>query len=743
MSLAPRRPSFFTRRLGQRLSLMSATALVGVVAGMPTVPAFAQDAAAESTALAQGPLTLDTLRVTARRAEEDVKDVPFSVSVIGGDELDQAGASNLERTLRETPGINFSTFGDTNSGNVKIRGVGSLNRTGSDDSSVVLYMDGMPLNLSDMSAQMLDMERVEILKGPQGTLYGRNSEAGAINLVSRQPTDVLEGYIRGEIGTGMHHLTEGAISGPIVDGLTGRLAFRYNGYDLWVENARDGEPLTNPKDLAVRGTLQWKPTDLTTLTVVGSRESLNDHTSLVVLRPYDDDPVSDAPPGEYQDDKWSNRISAELTHTLPFAVATVFSGYTLVDAITKGPFYEGRLYESLVGFAPDSSRTYLSQRNAYNQEIRLSSRPEDEVFWVGGANYFRTDWTFDERRAFDSFFPMNPFNADSDRDFSAESYALFGEITVPVTQSLKVTVGARHTWEYKTYSAEWRATDTNPSPLRVSTDKQSLHDDYTTGRLAFGYTVTPDVTVHGAYARGYKSGGWGDFGSNIAMGLPDEPYAAAIVDSYELGMKSDFLDGDLTVNGAVFWNTTRDDHLLVFDTATFATSPRNFDTESKGIEVDASWRLGHGFTLGGALAYTDAKITGVPASSGVSVSTGNTVPGVPEWGWTLSLTHELDLPDFLVFNDPILTSTIQNQYVGERAANVENDFDLDSYHKLDLRLGLSTDNAEVYFRADNLLDERYDLYAYYLPAMVPGGSPATAGGPARGRSFVIGAAYYF
>lgn len=743
MSLTPRRPSSVTRRFGPRLSLMSATALVGAVAGIPSGPALAQDAAAGSTALAQGPLVLDTLKVTARRAEEDVKDVPFSVSVIGGTELEEAGATSLENTFRETPGVNFSTFGDTNSGNLKIRGVGSLNRTGADDSSVVLYMDGMPLNLSDMSAQMLDMERVEILKGPQGTLYGRNSEAGAINLVSRKPTDALEGYIRGEVGTGMHHLTEGAVSGPIVDGLTGRLAFRYNGYDLWVENARDGKPMNDPENWAVRGTLMWKPTDLTTLTVVSSKESLTDHAALVVMRPYGDDPVIDAPPGEYQDDKWSSRISAELTHTLPFAVATVFSGYTLVDAITKGPFYEGRLYESLVGFAPESSRTYISQRNAYNQEIRLSSRPEDDIFWVGGVNYFRTDWTFDERDAFDTFFPMNPFNAESDRDFSAESYALFGEVTVPVTQSLKVTVGARHTWEYKTYNAEWRATDTNPSTLRVSTDKQTLHDDYTTGRLAFGYTVTPDVTVHGAYARGYKSGGWGDFGTNIAMGLPDDPYEAAIVDSYELGMKSDFLDGDLTVNGAVFWNATRDDHLLIFNPTTFATTPRNFDTESKGIELDASWRLGHGLTLGGALTYTDAKITGVPASSGVAVSSGNTVPGVPEWGWTLSLTHELDLPDFLVFKDPILTSTIRNQYVGERAADAENNFDLDSYHKLDLRLGLSTDNAEVYFRADNLLDEHYDLYGYYIPAMTPGGSPATAGGPARGRSFVIGAAYYF
>ncbi|MBB4267050.1 TonB-dependent receptor [Roseospira visakhapatnamensis] len=591
---------------------------------------------------------MDTLRVTARRAEESVKDVPFTVTVIGGDTVEERGTTSLESTLMGTPGINIGSYGDANNANMKIRGVGSLNRIGGDDSSVVLYVDGMPDNVSGLSAQTLDVERLEILKGPQGTLFGRNSEAGAINLVSRKPTDVLEGYVRGELGTGMYRLTEGAISGPIVGTLKGRFAFRYNGEDLWVDNARDGEPLTKPEDLTARGTLQWDPTDLTSLTVVASREVLTDHPGFMVLRPYGESPVMDVPPGSIVDEKWSSRISAEVTHTLPFAVATVFSGYTRMDWKTGGPFYEGRLYDTLIGMTPDSTRTVMIGRNVFNQELRLSSRPEEKVFWVAGANYYRSDWRSSNRDSFDAFYPTNPFNADIDRDYETESYALFGEVTVPVTESLKVTAGVRQTWEHKTYDAVWRATASNPSTLRVSRDKQELDDDYITGRLAFGYDVTPDLTVHGVYARGYKSGGWGDHGSNISMGLSDAPYDAAIVDSYELGMKSDFLDGDLTVNGALFWNTTRNDHLMLFDTTTFTTQARNFDTESKGIELEAAWRLGHGFTLGGSLAYTDASITGVPANSGTDVQVGNKVPHVPEWGWTLSLTHMMDLPERLI-----------------------------------------------------------------------------------------------
>ncbi len=712
-------------------------------------PALAQDdAPPESIAAADGPVVLDTVTVTARRAEEDVRDVPFSVTVIGGEETEISGARSLEDTFRSTPGIGAMSFAGVDKANIKIRGVGSLYPSSGDDSSVVVYVDGMPNSVAAVFSQTLDVERIELLKGPQGTLYGRNSEAGAINIISRRPTEELEGYIRGEIGTQHYHMTEGAVSGPIVDTLTGRLAFRYNSMDHWVDNARTGDPVTEPEDIAVRGTLLWKPSDTTTLTLIGNHETRTDYpANAVLLRPYGDDPVTDVRDGSVSESKWATRVSAELTQELPFAIATLFSGYTRTDLSNAAPFYEGRLLERLLGIVPEGERTFHTVRDEFSQELRLSSRPEHDIFWVAGANYFRSNASFDLRDAFDNFNPANPFNATFDRDFSIESYALFGEVTYPILETLRVTAGLRHTWEHKTYDTVWRANDSyfNPfSPLRFATDKQSLDDDYTTGRLALSYDVTDEATVYGTYARGYKSGGWGEVGSNIATGQPDLPYEAAVVDSYEIGVKSEWLGGDLSVNGAVFWTQSKDDHLYVLDednSLALTVQPQNFDTESKGVELDAAWRIGHGFTLGGSLAYTDATITGVPAGVTAAYKEGGKVPGVPEWGWALSLSHEQVLPDFLVFDDPLLTTTIRNQYVGERDA--ENTFFLPSYHKLDVRLGLSTETAEIYFRAENLLDERYDLYGYHYPAFVPGGDDATAGAPGQGRSFVLGASYYF
>ncbi len=743
MTYAPRRLAALAGRRNPRLSLLSATALAGVAASALPTLALAEDETMDVIASTDGPIVLDTVKVTARRAEEDIRDIPFSVTVIGGDAIEDEGTQNLERTLNATPGLNITSFGETNSSSMKIRGVGSLSRSSTDDNSVALYLDGMPLNPGDLSAHMLDMERIEILKGPQGTLFGRNSQAGAINMVSRKPTDTLEGYVRGEVGTGSQYLTEGAIGGPIVDTLKGRLAFRYSGYDLWVERASTGEPLVSPEDMAVRGTLLWEPTEKTTLTVIGSHETLRDHAPMIVLRPYGDAPVADVPDGRLEDDKWSTRVSAELTHELPFAIATLYSGYTRTDHRTVPPLYEGRLFERLIGFVPDGARTRTMAQDNFNQELRLSSRPQDEVFWVAGANYYRSDRTLRMRDSFDTFRAARTSNADVDRDYGIDSVALFGEATYPILDTLRVTAGLRHTWEHKTYDAVWRAVEDNPSTLRFATDSQSLDEDFTTGRLGLSYDVMPELTVYGMVARGHKSGGWSEFGYDIGRGLSDQPFEAATVDSYEVGVKSAWLDGDLTVNGALFWTETEDDHLMLFDIRTYTTSPHNFDTESKGVELDATWRMGHGFTLGGSLAYIDATITGVPSGIATEVETGNRVPDVPEWGWTLSLSHDMDLPDFLMFDDPMLTTTVSSQYVGERPADAENRFDFYAYNLLDFSLGLSTDTAEIYFRADNLLDERYDLYGYYYPAFSPGGNDATIGGPSRGRTFVVGASYHF
>ncbi len=734
-------PSSTGRRAGSAVlfrALLLGAVSVAAIAPAPGDPAVAQEAPA-------GPddaLVLPAVTVTARRAEELLRDVPFTLSVIGGEEIEQRRLLSFEDVLRQTPGVSVNSNTSSNIA-VRIRGVGSLTRTSADDNSVVVYVDGQPQPLSSATLSTFDVERVEILRGPQGTLFGRNSEGGAINIVNRRPTRTVEGYLTGEVGTEGHWLGEGAVSGPLTDSLSGRLAFRYARRDNAVHNLRNGEPLSSPQDFGVRGILEWRPADGTALTFTAAHEQARDTGAANPLRPHRDPPFMDVPIGSIDEDLVQTRVGLEASHALDWGVLTSVTSYNNTDNRSEGPFYDGLLLRQLIGTSLASFRAFETNLNTFNQEFRLSSLPESNIFWVAGVNFFHSRRSLDTRDAFDNLNPANPFNADIDRDYSTTSGAVFGEATYPLTEALRVTAGLRHTWERRTYEAVWRANAGNPNPVRSATDDQTLNDNFTTVRLGLSYAVNDATTVYGVYARGYNPGGFSDFGTNVARGLPDLPYSAAIVDSYEIGVRNVLDGGRLTFNAALFYNDTKDDHLYIFDPITATVAPENADTRSMGVELEGAWAIGGGFTLAGSAAYTHATIESVPATPGANIRQGNRVPDVPRWSTAVSLLHQIDLPPFLGIDAPQLGSGLTYRYVSTRPADPQNNFELDAYHDLGLRVGIAAGQAEVYLWGQNLLDERYDLNGFYYPAFVPGGSTATIGAVSQGRTFGVGARFAF
>ena len=171
------------------LAMASAAVLTGA-----TPMASAQEANAGSE-------DLEAITVTARFTDEAIEDVPFTVNALQGEDIEQERLPTLEEALAQTPGVDILSYGMNYFGFVRIRGVGSLGQAGLDDNSVVIHMDGMPLSMVNATTEMMDIESVEVLKGPQGTLLGRNSEGGAVNIRSKRPTQHFEAYLGGEIGT--------------------------------------------------------------------------------------------------------------------------------------------------------------------------------------------------------------------------------------------------------------------------------------------------------------------------------------------------------------------------------------------------------------------------------------------------------------------------------------------------------------------------------------------------------------
>ncbi|MFT4171701.1 MAG: TonB-dependent receptor [Rhodocyclaceae bacterium] len=691
-------------------------------------PVFAQEQRdgrvekGETAGMAQTPrkeAALPSIEVTARFGKEKAKDVPFGMSVMSGAEMESRRLYKLDSALRSTPGVDISSWGNAADANIRIRGAGSLYQVSRDDSSVVLNIDGVSLSSAYAPLGMLDVERVEVLKGPQGTLFGRSSGVGAINIITNKPTRHFEGHVAAEYGEDNQRLEEAVLSGPLSEQVSARLAIRESGEDHWVTNLEDGKPISNPSARTFRGSLLWQPGARTSALLTVEQDKKKQYSPTTVLMPYGDNPVAMFTPGTVDDNTHTlSRYSLELAHDLEDSRITSVTAMTTMEA-SGNKIYDKLVMQALYGNLFERVAHDDTDENVISQELRWQSLPGARVFWVAGMNFFHSDRSVDgEDKA------MGVFK----RDFATDSYALYGETTYPLTDRLKLTGGLRYTADSKTYDATY-------TTRSVSTDHREFDEAHVTGRTALSYAVTPQTNVYGTFSVGSKPGGVSDFSFTTAE---SEPYKASHTYMGELGFKSEALQGRLSLNGALFYIKVRDDHLMSHDYQTMATRTVSVDTRSQGAELEGRWQIDRHWSVGAAVTYLDAQIgSDAPGVSGGDVFSGNRVPDVPRWSGNLNVDYVTGLPGFFGLSAPSLTTQLNYRLVGKRAADPQNHFDRDSYGKLDLRIGLVNGNAEFYLWGDNLLDEQYDSSAYYFTPTVRLSSPA------RGRSVGAGVKWYF
>ena len=670
-----------------------------------------------------GTTTLPAVTVQARRAEERARDLPFTVNVASDVELEQQRVINMEDVLRNTPGVEVNSWGSTDNANVRIRGVGSLYQSGTDDTSVVVNVDGTPTSAANVSVGTLDVEQIEILKGPQGTLFGRSSAAGAVNIRSARPVlGRFEGHLQGEVGNEHRHQAEGVVNVPLGSALAARVALRHNARDLWYVNSATGKPLSRPSDLAGRASLLWQPQAQTQVLLRASRHDAKKYQAAMLARPYSDPPAQALNPDSSIDGnrRTINQYALEIQHDLPWARLTSVTSRERIDHkevnITGRRISGSYMGEETVF---DQNRSYHSR--GWNEDLRLSSPKNSDVFWVGGLNIYRNDWN-NTNAYLGSHFA---------HDLTEKSDALYGEATWPIAGTpLKITTGLRHTRTRKTYSAVY-----NHAMAGLSTSADSLRQNHTTGRVGVGWALDAQTNLYATLSRGRKASGYND---NATSEVDSTPYAAGTVDSLELGAKRESADGRLRLDVALFTNRVKNDHLQSFDLATTASRLLNVDTRSRGLEISSTWRAGHGFTLQGGLTLIDGSVrndvaTNMPSGN---VRAGNRLPDIPRLSALLGVQWERSLPSFAGLNAPTLDVALNMRHVGKRAADPQNSFDLGAYQKIDLHVGLTSGNTEVYLWGDNLLDKRYDLYGYYLS------STSTAGMPSYGRSMGVGVTHH-
>ncbi len=732
--------------MGKKLFVLAAITTQLVMADI----AFAQES----------DFVLEEIVVTAQKREESLADVGIAVDVVSGDRIRQAGALSLIDLGRFSPGLNIQTpFGEFGYPLIAIRGLSTDGFIETLPQSTGVYADGVYVSQPPMQAfRLLDLERMEVLKGPQGTIYGRNTIAGAVNLISKRPTFEPEGYATVGFGRYSRGSFEGAYGGPMSDTAAGRVAVKYL--------RQTGSPLTNTypnvgdggelDQLMGRGSLLFRPNDDVELLVrvyAGRDDSdVWPWAAIPAGQDIDGDGVLDQICPEFS----RGDIEAAAVNCLardPFVSGDTFNDtdgdpYTINQNAIGAHAYKssgisaelnwdlgGRTFTAVTGWddferhdtldedagptvaLDDVRRSDVSQ---FSQEIRMASNSDAGLQWLAGL-YYSTD-ELEGAPSFDSGGRQDYSTLETD------TIAVFGQVEYPLSDDVTLTAGARwtdieRTFDYSTNgffaAAELQAGITN-----------SFSDSDYSARLALDWRVSDNTLVYGSISRGFNAGTFNSqFLATVENAAPTE--SGSLV-AYEMGIKSTLADGRANFEGAVYYYDAQNPQVVAVEPLSGISA--NFlinadDSTLTGAEAQLRALAAPWLEVSLGVAYIDSEYgklvtsvagtgTGSPFPDNAPVFgstlvdlTGNRIPNSPELSINSSATVELLVNDewrFIGQLDFLWEDDIPRDLRATPALFSEAHVDVD------LRLGLRSadDKWDVAFWVRNLTDAQYLTEAY-------------------------------
>lgn len=603
-------------------------------------------------ARAAEPSVLEEIVVVAQKREQNLQDVPVSVTAFSGFALDKLRFDDAVDLSAQTPGMNVGTpLGEGGNTSVVLRGVGINDFNDNNEGNVAFYIDDVYYSfLAGNTFQLFDIDRVEVLRGPQGTLYGRNASGGLVHYQSRKPTPEFEAW--GELSAGNYDLIEfeGAVSGPISERVLGRLAVNRQTQDGYVDN-RVGSDRNEKDNWGVRGMLEFVLDQGSVLLNVHGLDSdtVGPTSQAEQTAPFgflddDGDPFAGAWDRDTELDIEGSGGSIAVNYDLRDGLA--LTSITAFDQIE-------RLYQEDTDNSPfDLGRpTFYTDAEQFSQELRLSG--ETATFnWVVGAYYFDRDdsGTQDLVLGVDAIGVEPPadgsFMLDTEFDQSTTSTALFGQTEWRFHPAWALLLGLRVTDEEKKIDYEQVdafggvvGAPSGPIPL-FDFDKANVgglaekSETITTGKLGLNWTPTDDLLVFASYSRGYKSAGFntGFVDPTDASGnfdLANIPYDHEILDSYELGLKATVGERRTRFNATVFSYDYQDQQVLTFNgISSFVT---NGDSELRGAELEIVTSPVDGLEVLLGASWLDTEVDGVRLSDGSEVLNGVELILSPEY----------------------------------------------------------------------------------------------------------------
>jgi iron complex outermembrane recepter protein len=626
---------------------------------------------------------LGEIVVTAEKRSEKLQDVPISITAISPSQLNKSASKNLEELEGVIPGVTIPAATAYGGSSIVIRGT-SGSGTFLEDDPVAVYVDGIyqPSNSRFAISDLTDVQSVEVVRGPQGTLQGRNATAGAILVQTADPGTTFDGFVRASLATPTETRTEGAVSLPITDTLRVRLSVDHYDQEGWARNIYNGTHLGGETATNLRTVILWEPDEsfrarlaLNYQTLTNTQASQRWASTAVhptgvaenLAAPTPFVPLPLALQNYYLDhNAVYNNVLSENTQRSPSAALELrydFGPVRLVSltgansASNKGQADSGgmgpvgtngvSLVDAVTGEDRRAYNTGYITGSEITEELRLQSTATTPIKWLAGlyTSHAIDDFRFD---IFDYDLASAP-PGDADAGFAAHqldnSYAAFADATWSITSRLSVTGGLRYTTEQKTFNNTFSVTVPEISlivvgPIPYAPPKATWDD--TSYRANIEYKFTDDTMVYVSESRGFKSGGFNAFGTG-----PNPPYQPEILDSTELGIKSYFLDRRGYATASVYDN--RYDNLQV--TAGVPTGGviiyNAAKASIKGFELEGQFKLTDALSVTANAAYTHAVYVTFENGQGVDGNlvnaTGNTLPNTPTWQYYVQGDYKTEL----------------------------------------------------------------------------------------------------
>ncbi len=662
----------------KRMKNLTASAVMVIfIAGLSSAAAMAQDEKKQKA------VELGAITVTAQKQEENIQKVPISISVMTDVDIEDRKIESIGDIADFVPNLMIYSHGYAGTNAPSMRGIVAPAETFMVTSGV--YLDGIP-DLSGVGLEdaMLDIERIEVLRGPQGTLYGKGTEAGAINIITRQPDNDFRGKVSLQLGEDEKRQVALSVTGPAVkDKLYFGLSGLYYSKDGFIKNTATGDMINDKQHWYGKGQVRWTPTD-------------NLDISLAVSHlEYD----------EGEPDKTLGEVGAQmfgLSSPQNRRVASNLNGW---DKSSK----DNQSLKAVYDFSDALRLTSITTHRRYNQyyatDIDASSKtlmetdPMDSTYDTITQelrlNYTKGQWKgliglYYDNDNQDIFYHLDygiGGTQNVNREFDGETYAIFTNITCDLTKKISVIVGLRYEAEQK---------DFTDNIMKIAMDDSWKQF---TPKIALEYTPRENITTYISASKGYRPGG---FNVNALSKPQYFTYDSETLWSYEAGIKTAFWENKLIINGAVYYMDIKDMQVTEQASAVEAYLTNAATATGKGVELEVMALLWDGLTLNASFGYNNTEFEDFRDIGGDYA--GNKNPFVPQYTYNIGGQYR---------HDSGVYARADLIGVGKMYFDKANNYSRDAYEVVNMKIGYEADSYDMYLYAKNIFDREYNSYGYY------------------------------